>query len=298
MIGKILQYFFGSIALAIAAYLLLALFYDTPAEEALRRDNETLAAELEKIEDRTRLLESVVDGLDDKDASLYHDIFNAIPPSYLVSYVDSSNIDPAKLSQLSEPEMVWLTHGVVSRMESTAERTSAQLEEILGVLSGKDSNPTGIPSVIPVRNFSITGTGASVGQKFNPFFKTIRPHEGIALMAPTGTPVVAAADGRVTGVDRKERGCGNRVEITHPSGIKTVYAHLKEVKVSQGQSVRKGSVIGLVGSSGRAFAPHLHYEVVLGGRKMEPVHYFFSDLNEATYRDMLILAMTTGQSMD
>ena len=295
---KVLQYIMGSIALAAVAYLLLALFYDTPEEKALRRDNEVLTEELTKIEKRTDLLESVVEGLDDKDASLYHDIFNAIPPSYLVSYVDSSKIDVSKLSELSEPEMVWLCHRTVSRMEKTAETTSAYLKEIQETLSAKGANPAGIPSIIPVRNFSITGTGASVGQKFNPFFKTIRLHEGIDLMAPEGTPVVAAADGRVTGVDRKERGFGNRVEITHPNGLKTVYAHLQSVKVAYGQSVRKGGVIGLVGSSGRAFAPHLHYEVVLDGKKMEPVHYFFSDLNEATYRDMLLLAMTTGQSMD
>ncbi|MBO4570776.1 MAG: M23 family metallopeptidase [Bacteroidales bacterium] len=295
---KVFRYLIGSIALAVVAYLLVALLYDTPEEAALERENQTLSAELGRIEKRTELLENVVEGLSEKDASLYYDIFNTAPPSYLTSYVDSSRFTIAALSTLSEPELVWLSHSTVSRMEATAERTSSQLGEILDALSAKGSNPTGIPSIIPIRNFSITGTGASVGQKFNPFFKTIRPHDGVDLMAPGGTPVVAAADGRVTSVERKEKGFGNRVEITHPNGIKTAYAHLQEVRVSQGQSVRKGSVIGLVGSSGRAFAPHLHYEVILGGKKVEPVHYFFSDLNEMTYRDMLMLAMTTGQSMD
>ena len=296
--ARILKYIVASVVLAILAYLVFALLFDTSEEEALKRDNAVLAAELEKIEARTGLLEKVVEGLEERDASLYYEIFNTEPPAYLVSYVDSSRIDISKLATLSEPEIVWLSNSLVSRMDKKAQETATHLEEITETLGRKGADPTGIPSIIPIRHFSITRTGASVGQKFNPFFKTIRPHEGIDLMAPAGTRVVAAADGRVTSVERKEKGFGNRVEITHPGGIKTVYAHLQEVKVSQGQSVRQGSVIGLVGSSGRAFAPHLHYEVIRGGVKMEPVHYFFADLNEVTYRDMLMLAMTTGQSLD
>lgn len=298
MMRKVLFYIAGSVILAVVAYLLLALLYDTPEEEALRRENEVLSAELEKASQRLELLEEVVRGLEMKDASLYRDIFNSDPPAYLVNYVDPSGMDASELSKLSEAELVWLSKKAVSRMTFVAEAASSHLKEILDTLSRKGADPSGIPSVIPLRNFSITGTGASVGYKFNPFFKTIRLHEGIDLMAPPGTPVIATADGKVAGVERKEKGFGNRVEIVHPGGIRTVYAHLREINVSKGQSVRRGSVIGTVGSSGRAFAPHLHYEVILGEKRVEPVHYFFADLNEATYRDMLVLAMNTGQSMD
>lgn len=298
MMGKVLKYILGSIVLAAVAYLLLAVFYDTPEEEALERENVLLRQELAKMEERTDLLENVVDGLQERDASLYREIFNSTPPTYLVNHADSSRFDISNLAQLGEVELVWLAHRNVTRMDTVAARTAAYLDEIAGKLDSGKVRPSAIPSIIPLRSFSITQTGASVGMKFNPFFKTIRLHEGIDLMAPAGTPVVATADGQVTAVERKEKGFGNRVVITHPGGIKTVYAHLQEVKVGQGQSVRRGSIIGLVGASGRAFAPHLHYEVLKDGKRMEPVHYFFADLNELTYRDMLMMAMTAGQSMD
>ena len=281
---RVAYYILASMVLALVAYFVVALLFDTPEEDSLERENEMLARELVKIEERTALLENVVEGLRERDASLYRDIFNTAPPTYL--------------GRLGEVELVWIAHRTLARMDSTAALTVSQMDEVAARLQEKGARPTAIPSIIPLRRYSLTQTGASVGMKFNPFFKTIRQHEGIDLMAPVGTPVVATADGQVTTVERKEKGFGNRVVITHPGGIKTVYAHLQEIRVSQGQSVRQGSVIGLVGASGRTFAPHLHYEVVKDDRKMEPVHYFFADLNEVTYRDMLMMAQTAGQSLD
>ena len=294
---RVAYYILVSMVLAVVAYFVVALLFDTPEEDSLERENEMLARELVKIEERTALLENVVEGLRERDASLYRDIFNTAPPTY-IGNSDTSRLDVAKLGRLGEVELVWIAHRTLARMDSTAALTVSQMDEVTARLQEKGARPTAIPSIIPLRRYSLTQTGASVGMKFNPFFKTIRQHEGIDLMAPVGTPVVATADGQVTTVERKEKGFGNRVVITHPGGIKTVYAHLQEIRVSQGQSVRQGSVIGLVGASGRTFAPHLHYEVVKDGRKMEPVHYFFADLNEVTYRDMLMMAQTAGQSLD
>ena len=294
---KAVHYLLVSMLLALVAYFVVALLFDTPEEGSLERENDMLARELVKIEERTALLEKVVEGLRERDASLYRDIFSTSPPTYIGSS-DTARLDVAGLGRLGEADLVRIAGRTLTAMDSTAARTVSQLQDISERLQDKEFRPSSIPSVIPIRHYSLTRTGASVGMKFNPFFKTIRLHEGIDLTAPVGTPVVATADGRVTTVERKAKGFGNRVVITHPGGIQTIYAHLHEIMVSPGQNVRQGSVIGLVGASGRAFAPHLHYEVVKDGRKMEPVHYFFADLNEATYRDMLLMAMTAGQSLD
>ena len=99
-------------------------------------------------------------------------------------------------------------------------------------------------------------------------------------------------------VVKSEKGMGNQVTVEHAGGFQTLYAHLNSIKVSEGQNVRQGTVIGTVGQSGSCFAPCLHYEVLRGGIVQEPVNYFFAELDPATFHAMMIVALTTGQSMD
>ena len=106
------------------------------------------------------------------------------------------------------------------------------------------------------------------------------------------------AEGKVTRVERSEKGMGNQVTVSHKGGIETVYAHHDAIRVSVGQTLRQGAVIGTVGQTGSCFAPCLHYEVRRGDFVQDPVNYFFAELTPENYRDMMIVALTTGQSMD
>lgn len=294
----VFKYIFISAVIAALYYLVFALIFDSPKDEAIKNDNRQMSEVISRLEERMDLLDDAVISLEERDAGLYHDIFGTEPPRYAFNPSDSASYSLSDIYSMSEADMVMSTGVNCSRMETIAAGVSGQLEEITAALESGRADASSIPSILPISSFSITQTGASVGSKFNPFFKTIRQHNGIDLMVASGTRVVATAAGRVKLVERKERGYGNRVIISHPNGIETVYAHLSEVKVGEGQTVRRGQVIGLTGASGRAFAPHLHYEVLKDGEPQEPVHYFFSVLNARTYRDMLILARTTGQSMD
>lgn len=301
-VGRVLwlifKYIFISAVIAALYYLIFALIFDTPKDEALKADNRLMTEEISQLEKRLDLLDKAVASLEQRDADLYRDIFGTEPPRYAFNPADSALYNLSDLYSMSESDIVMSTLVNCSRMDAIAANVTSQLNDITAMLDSGKVDVASIPSIAPLANFSVTQTGASVGSKFNPFFKTIRPHTGIDLMAPVGAEVVATADGKVIKVEKKERGFGNRVIISHESGLRTVYAHLSEVKVHEGQTVRKGQTIGLAGASGRAFAPHLHYEVLSGETPLEPVHYFFSVLNARTYRDMLILARTTGQSMD
>ena len=123
-------------------------------------------------------------------------------------------------------------------------------------------------------------------------------HDGIDFLVPTGTTVKATADGTVTSVQKSGKGAGNCVTIRHAGGYETRYLHLSQVKVSAGQSVRKGKAIGTSGMSGNAFAPHLHYEVILDGKAMDPVNYLFASVSPEEYSNMLYMSVNTRQSMD
>ena len=123
-------------------------------------------------------------------------------------------------------------------------------------------------------------------------------HNGLDMIAPSGEPVYAAADGTVSNVIRSRKGLGNVVEIDHGNGYMTRYAHLADIEVSKGRKVEKGRRIGYVGVSGNSFAPHLHYEVMRDTLVMDPVNHLFASVTPDDYMNMLIMAASTGQSLD
>jgi murein DD-endopeptidase MepM/ murein hydrolase activator NlpD len=130
-----------------------------------------------------------------------------------------------------------------------------------------------IPSIPPVKGVFSSGFGI----RMDPFTGGLEFHKGIDLSAPTGTPVVATADGRVEKAEWKSGGYGNVVVINHGRGIKTLYAHLSKILVREGQKVRRGQIIGLVGSTGKSVAPHVHYEVEVNGEAVNPIRYILVD---------------------
>ena len=155
-----------------------------------------------------------------------------------------------------------------------------------------------IPSIVPIRDFSIRQSGASVGRKVNPFYKSIVEHTGMDLLAGTGTEVLAAADGVVEKAVRNGKKEGNSIVINHKNGYVTKYIHMGDILVRQGQKVSQGTVIGRVGVSGMSFAPHLHYEVWFNDEVMDPMNYFFATVTPQMFREMAIVVANTGQSLD
>ena len=278
-------------------YLVFALAFSTDRERQLEREHQLLAEEYASLSAQLDRVEDVVGNLQVRDREIYRELFNADPPNYLIAAQDTL-LQRGDLEEMSESDLVWDAYALTNRVESTASQVSRWLSEIDTLLSGGSVVPTAIPSIVPVQPFSPLQTGASLGKKVTPFYKTIREHTGIDLVVPAGTTVRSSADGKVVQVVKSEKGMGNQVTVEHKYGVQTLYAHLNTVKVSVGQNVRQGDVLGTAGQSGSCFAPCLHYEVQRGGFLQEPVNYFFAELDPATFREMMIVALTTGQSMD
>ncbi|MEM1196918.1 MAG: M23 family metallopeptidase [Pseudomonadota bacterium] len=134
------------------------------------------------------------------------------------------------------------------------------------------------PVSVPSRNPLNTGRISSgYGMRVHPVLRRRKRHSGVDLAAPTGTPVYATADGSVSRADRS-RTYGLVIYLDHGAELQTRYAHLSKLLVADGQNVRKGDVIGYVGSTGRSTGPHLHYEVRVDGVAVNPIPY----MKEAT----------------
>lgn len=298
VLWAVVRYLLASLFAAVLFYAVFALAFSTERETLLEKENDLLAAERDSLAAELSLIEGTVGSLRIRDREIYNNIFNADPPNYIVEARDTLLDNATDLAQLDESDLVWDAYAMTSRAESRALQVSQWIAEIDDYITAEAFSPASIPAVAPVRNFTPIQTGASVGKKVNPFYKNVREHTGLDLVAPAGTEVLCTADGKVTKVDRREKGMGNTVTIEHKDGFSTFYAHLGKVGVSAGQTVRQGAVIGEVGQSGSSFAPCLHYEVLRGGIPQDPVNYFFAELSPTTYRDMMIIALTTGQSMD
>lgn len=293
----VLQYFLVSVVLAIVYYVVFAICYDTKEERLLAAENRYLKAEYAEAQRRIDLLDNVSENIRLRDINIYREVFNSELPDYVLESAKQSSLDYSNLYEKGEEALLLEINKISRRSDTEASIVSKNMDAIVKALTEGGVSGAGIPSSVPIRNFSVGQTGASVGMKFNPFFKMLKNHDGIDIVAPVGTEIIAPADGRVKSVS-SQRGEGQCITIEHSGGITTEYKHLGTLLVRDGQTIRRGMPIARIGSSGRSFAPHLHYEVRHDGHPMDPVHFFFSDLGPTAYNDVAILGSITGQTLD
>lgn len=293
VVRRILMFFVASLSLAVVYYVIFSLVFSTDEEKKLRQENRMYAREYPELERKEQLLSDVVDGLMVRDDDIYSEIFHASAP----------DVNPlSSIDFLSGYDSIP-DHDIVLRSAAKldlAGRSAARVEEnfrrIAEVLGGEGYSLP--PMTNPLKNYSFAQTGASTGSRINPFYKVSMQHNGLDMIAPSGEPVYAAADGTVSNVIRSRKGLGNVVEIDHGNGYMTRYGHLADVEVRKGRKLTKGTRIGYVGVSGNSFAPHLHYEVIKDTLVMDPVNYMFASVTPEEYVNMLVMSVTTGQSMD
>lgn len=289
----VLKFFLASISLTVVYYVIFALFFSTDKERALQNENRMLERMYPEMNRKAELLDEVVEGLKVRDMKIYEDIFETEAPE--LDRILDVNLMPLTDS-LTEENLVKLTEAKASRLMIGAGKVEENMRHVLRLLS--EDGYTAPPMHLPLSNFSLPMTGASVGRKMNPFYKVTGEHDGLDFMAPLGDEVLAAADGTVSQVTRSRRGEGNVVVMEHPGGYSTKYAHLQDITVRKGQQVTRGTVIGHVGMSGLSFAPHLHYEVWKDTVLCDPVNFLFGSVDPGEYAHMFIVSVATGQSLD
>ena len=176
---------------------------------------------------------------------------------------------------------------------------SKSYDEVIDMAKNREPQLSSLPAIQPISNKDLTRTASGWGFRIHPIYKIRKFHYGMDFTAPTGTDVYATADGTVELVEKSRRGYGNKVIIDHGFGYKTLYAHLDGFNgLVKGKKVKRGDVIAYVGSTGLSTAPHLHYEVHLNGKKINPINYYFEDLTAAEFDRMIELSMRPGQSYD
>lgn len=292
-------YLLAGIVVAIFYHILFNVLFDTPKVNGLKRENDQLVRQYAKLNDQLELVDQVLKDLQEKDDNIYRTIFEAEPMHSSVRQAGAGGVNKyAELEKMNNSEIVVSTAKKLDELSRKAKVQAYSYDEIMKIAGDKEPILRNIPAIQPIENSDLSRTAAGWGVRMHPFYRIRKLHEGIDFTAPKGTEIFATGDGTVDELEKSNRGHGNQIIIDHGFGYKTLYAHLDDFKVRKGQKVKRGDVIGYVGKTGLSTATHLHYEVHLNGKKVNPVNYFFNELSPEEFDKMVELAMRPGQSFD
>jgi len=289
----------ASIVTGIIIFAIAFQYIDSPKEKILRQQNEDLKEGYAVIEERLKQLELKMGEITNRDNTVYRSIFEADPVA------DSARIKD--MEQKKEVQLVQrmgstdLVHTVIDQLNSLALRMEYQnksFNELIGMVKNKAKLLAAIPAIQPISNKKLSRIASGFGYRIDPIYKTRKAHLGLDFAASSGTPIYATADGIVKFSGFSTNGYGNHVIINHGFGYETLYGHMVRVNASQGQQVKRGQVIGYVGSTGKSTGPHLHYEVHYKGKPINPIHFCMDKLTPVEYQQLVNSANTANQSLD
>ncbi len=294
-----LTYFLASIVLSVLYFLVLSIFFDSPKEKGLKRQISELKVNYQIVNDELNKIETVLLDLQERDDNIYRTIFEAEPIHSSVREAGTGGHNAYRdLEKLENSEIVI---DVKSRLDKIMKKIyvqSTSYDEIIDLAKNKEDMLASIPAIQPISNKDLKRTASGWGYRIHPIYKIRKFHYGMDFTAPFNTEIYATGDGVIEYLTSSKRGYGNKIVINHGYGYKTLYAHLNGFNVKEGQKVKRGDVIGFVGNSGLSTAPHLHYEVMINGKKVNPVNYYFNDLTAEEYERMIEISLKSGQTFD
>jgi len=293
-----LRRLFVGMGLGAGSFIVLLLIFGSPSEKDLRMENSRLQAQYHILSSRLDESLQVMKGLQQRDDNLYRVMMQADPVADALrtpSYNKTNRYED--LMELPSAKLVVNTTQKMDLLERQLYIQSKSFDEVLALCKKHDEMLECIPAIQPVSNKDLNQTASGYGTRIDPIYKTVKFHSGMDFSANVGTPVYATGNGVV----RKagwEGLYGNCIQIDHGFGYVTRYAHLSKIDVRVGQKVVRGETIGKVGTTGKSTGPHLHYEVMVKGQIVNPVNYYFMDLNADDYDRMVEIAANHGKVFD
>lgn len=280
-----------------ATYLFYSLF-DTPSQSRQRAINDRLKDNYEAIDGRYDTVLLVLDNVIERDRNVFRILFESEPYDFLDSSTDRRWENQQRLEQMSERELQSEFFSRMERFENEERNLLAMCNYINEVVDSLGTKTNYIPAIQPIINKQLTLLTAPYGMLIHPFYKTMASHQGVDFAVPVGSRVFATADGKVSEVRTRPTSAGKYIIIDHGSGYETQYRHLSRIDVKEGQTVKRGDIIGLSGNTGLSLSPHLHYEVRYKGMRVDPIHYFFMELTPYDYQRIIKIAQSGMQSFD
>lgn len=287
---------FGFLGLVV---LLNTNLFNTPRELALQREVNNYELQYELLNRKMMQIEQVLANIEDRDNNIYRLYFEANPIPEEQRRAGFGGVNRYQdLEGFNNSEMIIATTKRMEIIQKQLVIQSRSLDEITKLAAEKERLLAAIPAIQPIRNEDLTRMASGYGWRSDPFTKARKMHWGMDFTALRGTPVFASGDGEVTRADNNASGYGKHIRIEHGYGYMSLYSHLSSYNVKRGQHVKRGDLIGFVGSTGRSEAPHLHYEVWKDGDRINPINFYYGSLTAEEFENMLKIANQENQSLD
>ncbi|MBL7725619.1 MAG: M23 family metallopeptidase [Chitinophagaceae bacterium] len=294
---------FGFVAAALVTAGLISYlafqFVGSPKERILQQQNKNLKDNYYELLDELESVQNQMKELEKRDNDVYRAIFeaNPIPDSARAKELEEK-LEIAKVEKLRDHQLVSSINNTLNNLLSRINSQKKSYDEVDELVKNKEKLLSHTPAIQPVSNKDLNRIASGFGYRIDPVYKTTKFHAGLDFSAPQGTPIYATADGTVSTAGNTGNGYGNYVVINHGYGYETLYGHMVRVKARNGQAVKRGEVIGWVGSTGKSTGPHCHYEVHKNGQKIDPIYFFYNDLTPEQFDLILKKAAASNQSLD
>jgi len=288
-----------SSVIGLSIFFLTDHYFESPAKAALRKENEELKLYYNIIEKNMEEVGQMLTVLEKRDDDIYRVIYGVepIPDEIRAAGVGGADKYRALLEKgLKHEELIVGNLQKINHLKKQMYIQTRSYDEITDMAKNKEAFLASLPAIQPVSNKELKRLASGFGMRMHPIYKVRKMHTGTDFSLPTGTPVHATGDGVIEFTKTKFSGYGKHIKIKHGFGYQTLYAHLSGFLVRAGQKVKRGQVIGYSGNTGGSTAPHLHYEVIKNGKKVDPVNYFYQDVSIEEYTEIIKLSSIENQS--
>lgn len=291
-------YILSGIVLGVVFLYLFLVFFPSPREKQLLREKEAMQSQMETLNRQVDQMQIVMTDLQQRDDNLYRVLFGAEPIPLNIRQGTQRKISYyEEIAQMTNSQLSADLSLKVDVLEKELYVQAKSYDEVLELAKTQEIRMENIPAIQPVLNKDLKRVASGYGVRIDPVYHVRKFHQGMDFTAPTGTEVFATGNAKVSFVGWKQ-GYGNTVILDHGFGYQTLYAHLFKALVRKGQKVRRSDIIALVGNTGKSTGPHLHYEVRLHGKPVDPRNYYFYDLSPEEYDQMIQLSNNFGQMLD
>ncbi|HVV04525.1 MAG TPA: M23 family metallopeptidase [Puia sp.] len=296
---RVLGFMSAAVVTALILVSLAYKYFPSANEKRLMQRNETLKDNYYVLNDKVQKLQEQMTELEKRDNNVYRAIFEAAPiPDSARAKAAQQELEIKLVQGMDQENLYTSIASTLDKLSARIINQSKSYAQIDNFIKNKEQLLACTPAIQPVSNKDLSRIASGFGYRIDPVYKTTKFHAGLDFAAPQGTPIYATANGTVEVAGNTGNGYGNHVVINHGYGYATLYGHMFRVKVKPGEHVKRGEIIGWVGSTGKSTGPHCHYEVHRNGDPVDPVYYFYNDITPEQYDRLLKLAASSNQSFD
>lgn len=281
------------------SFFIASQYIESPKERQLARELQNMELQYELLNKRTDDAFAALENVEERDNAIYRLYFEANPIPTEQRRAGFGGINRYKKYEgYNNSQLIAESNKRMDILEKAIVVQSKSLDEIAKLAEDKEKFLEAIPAIQPISNENMTRMASGYGYRTDPFTKVRKFHFGMDFTAPRGTPIYASGDGVIKRADNASTGYGNHIRIDHGYGYISLYAHMYKYNVKVNQRVKRGDLIGFVGSTGRSEAPHLHYEVFKDGERINPINFYYGNLSAEEYDILLKKASLENQSLD